>query len=125
MAKRKILAELIEGVEAMKKHREGKLTLRSYKVEAAPLPAVNSKFIRETRKRMRCSRAVFARKLRINVRTLEKWEQGGPSRIHRRRHWCFWCGITRIRWSGWRRGRRGEGNRRREKKPEKERPTLA
>jgi putative transcriptional regulator len=76
MAKRKIFGELIEGVDAMKKHREGKLTLRSYKVEAAPLPAVNSKFIRETWKRMRCSRAVFARKLRINVRTLEKWEQG-------------------------------------------------
>ena len=76
MAKRKILAELIEGVDAMKKHREGKLTLRSYKVDPAPLPAVNSKFIRDTRKRMRCSRAVFARKLRINVRTLEKWEQG-------------------------------------------------
>jgi len=76
MAKRKILAELLEGVEAMKKHREGKLTLRSYKVEAAPLPAVNFRFIRETRMRMRCSRAVFARKLRINVRTLEKWEQG-------------------------------------------------
>jgi hypothetical protein len=33
MAKRKILAELIEGVEAMRKHREGKLTLRSYTVE--------------------------------------------------------------------------------------------
>jgi putative transcriptional regulator len=76
MAKRKILTELIEGVEAMKKHREGKLTLRSYKAELTPLPTVNSKFIRETRKRMRCPRAVFARKLRINVRTLEKWEQG-------------------------------------------------
>jgi len=76
MAKRKIFAELAEGVEAMKKHREGKLTLRSYRVKAAPLPAVNSKLIRETRQRMRCSRAVFARKLRINVRTLEKWEQG-------------------------------------------------
>jgi putative transcriptional regulator len=76
MAKRKIFAELLEGVQAMKKHREGKLTLRSYRVDAAPLPAVNSKLIRETRKRMRCSRAVFARKLRINVRTLEKWEQG-------------------------------------------------
>ena len=25
---------------------------------------------------LRCSRAVFARKLRINERTLEKWEQG-------------------------------------------------
>ncbi len=56
MAKRKIFEELIEGVQAMKKHREGKLTLRSYKVEAAPLPAVNSKFIRETRKRIRGNR---------------------------------------------------------------------
>ena len=76
MAKRKIFDELMEGVDAMKKHREGKLTLRSYKEEVTPLPAVDSKFIRETRKKMRCSRAVFARKLRINERTLEKWEQG-------------------------------------------------
>ncbi len=76
MPKRKIFAELMEGVAAMKKHPQGKLTLRSYKVEAAPLPPVDSRFIRETRKRMRCSRAVFARKLRINERTLEKWEQG-------------------------------------------------
>jgi len=76
MAKRKIFDELMEGVDAMKKHREGKLTLRSYKEEPTPLPAVDSKFIRETRKKMRCSRAVFARKLRINERTLEKWEQG-------------------------------------------------
>ena len=76
MAKRKIFDELIEGVSAMKKHREGKLTLRSFKDDVTPLPAVDSKFIRETRRRMRCSRAVFARKLRINERTLEKWEQG-------------------------------------------------
>jgi hypothetical protein len=51
MAKRKIFAKLIEGVEAMKKHREGKLTLRSYRVEAAPLPAVNSKKDRKTQVR--------------------------------------------------------------------------
>jgi len=76
MAKRDIFGELVEGVAAMKSHREGKLTLRSYKVDAAPLPKVDSKLIRDTRKRLRCSRAVFARKLRINERTLEKWEQG-------------------------------------------------
>ena len=76
MAKRDIFGELMEGVAAMKSHREGKLTLRSYKVESAPLPNVDSKLIRDTRKRLRCSRAVFARKLRINERTLEKWEQG-------------------------------------------------
>ena len=60
----------------MKAHREGQITLRSYKVEAKPLPEVDSKLIRQTRQRLRCSRAVFARKLRINERTLEKWEQG-------------------------------------------------
>jgi len=75
-AKRDIFGELMEGVAAMKSYREGKLTLRSYKVEPAPLPNVDSKLIRDTRKRLRCSRAVFARKLRINERTLEKWEQG-------------------------------------------------
>jgi putative transcriptional regulator len=76
MAKRDMFSELIEGVGAMKNHREGKLTLRSYKVEPLPLPKVDSKLIRDTRRKLRCSRAVFARKLRINERTLEKWEQG-------------------------------------------------
>ena len=71
-----ILGELMEGVAAMKDHREGKLTLRTYKIEATPLPKVDSKLIRDTRRRLRCSRAVFARRLRINERTLEKWEQG-------------------------------------------------
>jgi putative transcriptional regulator len=68
MTKRDIFSELMEGVAAMKSHREGKLTLRSYKVAAAPLPKVDSELIGETRK--------FARRLRIHERTLEKWEQG-------------------------------------------------
>jgi putative transcriptional regulator len=76
MAKRPIFDELAEGVAAMKSHREGKLTLRTYKVAPAPLPKVDSKLIKDTRKKLHCSRAVFARKLRINERTLEKWEQG-------------------------------------------------
>ena len=76
MAKRDIFGELTEGMTAMKAHREGKVTLRTHKVDVAPLPKVDSKLIRETRKKLRCSRAVFARRLRINERTLEKWEQG-------------------------------------------------
>jgi putative transcriptional regulator len=76
MAKRDIFGEVMEGVAAMKNHREGNLTLRTYKVDPAPLPKVDSKILRDTRKKLRCSRAVFARKLRINERTLEKWEQG-------------------------------------------------
>jgi putative transcriptional regulator len=76
LTKRNIFDELLEGVEAMKGQRGRKLTLRSYKIDVAPLPKVDSKLLRDTRKKLRCSRAVFARKLRINERTLEKWEQG-------------------------------------------------
>jgi len=76
MPKRDIFSELMEGLSEMKSRREGKITLRSHKIEVSPLPKVDSKVIRDTRKRLRCSRAVFARKLRINERTLEKWEQG-------------------------------------------------
>lgn len=76
MANRKILDELLEGVQAMKEHREGKLTLRSYKNAPLPLLKVDGKLIRDTRTKLHFSRAVFARKLRVNQRTLEKWEQG-------------------------------------------------
>ncbi len=76
MSTRKVFGELMEGVAGMRRHRQGQLTLRTYRVEPAPLPKVDSKLIRDTRKKLRCSRAVFARKLRINERTLEKWEQG-------------------------------------------------
>jgi putative transcriptional regulator len=76
MAKRKIFDEMMEGVAQMKAARLGKVTLRSYKVEAKPLPNVDAETIKETRAKLHCSRAVFARKLHINERTLEKWEQG-------------------------------------------------
>ncbi|MFZ0481411.1 MAG: hypothetical protein WAL71_19885 [Terriglobales bacterium] len=74
--KRDIFDELMTGVASMKGQREGKITLRSYKVEVARLPKVDAKLILDTRKKLRRSRAVFARRLRINERTLEKWEQG-------------------------------------------------
>ena len=76
MTKRDVFSEMMEGVAAMKAHREGMITLRTYKVDSVPLPKVDSKLIRDTRKKLHCSRAVFARRLRINERTLEKWEQG-------------------------------------------------
>ena len=76
MAKRKIFAELMEGVAAMGAQREGKITLRRYKVKTGRLPSVNARTIWEKRERFTFSRPVFARKLHINERTLEKWEQG-------------------------------------------------
>src|SRR2546426_12405694 len=96
MAKRDVFGELMEGVTAMNQRREGKLTLRSYKIEPAPPPKVDSKLIRDTRKKLRCSRAVFARKLRINEITLEKWYQGRAALnpIRKPPPWC--CSFANI-----------------------------
>lgn len=74
---RNIGEEILEGLQAMQAHREGQLTLRTYTIEGPPpLPEVTARLIRETRERLKVSRGVFARQLRVNERTLEKWEQG-------------------------------------------------
>ena len=74
--KRKLFDELMEGVDAMQRQREGKITLRSHEVEDLPPLDVDAELIRDTRERLHVSRAVFARRLRISTRTLENWEQG-------------------------------------------------
>ena len=74
---RNIGEEILEGLQAIKAHYKGKITLRTYKIEEPPpLPEVSAQLIRETRERLKVSRGVFARQLRVNERTLEKWEQG-------------------------------------------------
>jgi putative transcriptional regulator len=50
--------------------------LREWQTLRAGLPKVNAQFIRETRENLDCSRTLFARRLCINERTLENWEQG-------------------------------------------------
>ena len=74
--KRKLFDERMEGVDAMRREREGKITLRSHEVEDLPSLEVDAELIRETRERLNVSRAVFARRLRVSTRTLENWEQG-------------------------------------------------
>ncbi len=73
---RNIGGEILEGLQAIKSHYEGKVTLRTYTLEERPLPSVDARLIRQTREQLNVSRRVFARQLRVNERTLEKWEQG-------------------------------------------------
>ena len=73
---RNLFDELMDGVGAMRDEREGKLTLRTAQIGDLPPLAVDATLIRETREQMNCSRAVFARRLRVSPRTLEAWEQG-------------------------------------------------
>jgi len=74
--KRNVFGELMDGVRAMRAHREGRITLRSHHVPVLSLPQVDERVIRTTRERLRMSRAAFAHRLGVNPRTLERWEQG-------------------------------------------------
>ena len=74
--KRNLFNELMEGVEAMGKYREGKITLRTHEVAQKPALEVTAEVIRDTHERLHVSRSVFARGLRVSSRTLENWEQG-------------------------------------------------
>ena len=68
--------ELMEAIEDINQWREGKITLKTYKVERTPKPDVTPTMIRETREKLHLFRAVFAHELHVSPRTLEKWEQG-------------------------------------------------
>jgi putative transcriptional regulator len=74
--KRGLFRELMPSVEAMREHREGRLTLRTHEVEPISVPSVDPDFVRETREAFKMSRQVFAFKIGVNPRTLERWEQG-------------------------------------------------
>lgn len=76
--KRNLFAELMEGVGAMKEHREAKLTLRTHKVPAAEIKeSPGAEFFVAAREKFNVSRSVWANMLRVSPRTVEKWEQGG------------------------------------------------
>ena len=76
MAKRNLFEELREGIEEIKSNRQGKITLRAYDVKLRPLPKITATSIRNIRRKLHLSCNVFAMRLRVSPRTLEKWEQG-------------------------------------------------
>lgn len=76
MKKRDIFSELVEGFDALKSQREGKLTLRQVKAKANPVPVLEPQEVLAVREQLHLSRAVFAHYLRTNPRTVENWEQG-------------------------------------------------
>jgi putative transcriptional regulator len=77
--KRNLFDELKEGFNALQSAREGKMTLRQHIVEKKPAPSITPEELMNLREKLHISRAVFARYLRTNERTLENWEQGRAS----------------------------------------------
>jgi putative transcriptional regulator len=74
--RRDLFREVMAGVKEMRAHREGRVTLRAHDVEPIVVPRLEPDVLRETREALHMSRQVFAFRLGVNPRTLERWEQG-------------------------------------------------
>ena len=76
--KRNLFAEIMQGIEEMALHREGKITLRTHRLPAAKVEeSPGAEFFVAAREKFNVSRAAWANMLRVSPRTVEKWEQGG------------------------------------------------
>ncbi|RJX81239.1 DNA-binding transcriptional regulator [Pseudomonas sp. LS-2] len=73
--KRDLFAEMMQGVEEMSAHREGKITLRSDRFAQKPVPDVSAQEIVALRERLHMSQNVFAKRIRTSASTLRNWEQ--------------------------------------------------
>ena len=73
---RNLFKELQQGIQDIKRHQKGKITLRHYKIKKTARPRVTAELVRKTRENLCLSRGVFAHQLGVSPRTLEKWEQG-------------------------------------------------
>ncbi|WP_176462254.1 helix-turn-helix domain-containing protein [Ralstonia solanacearum] len=74
--KRNLFSELKEGMDALAAEREGKMTLRKVEVRVLQPIDVTAEEIKAVRAAAHASQAVMARRLRVNVRTYQNWEQG-------------------------------------------------
>lgn len=80
--KRSLFRELISGVQAMRDHRDGRVTLKSKEVHPITVPPIDAETVRETREALNMSRQVFEFKIGVNPRTLERWG-AGPQQAER------------------------------------------
>lgn len=77
MAKRDVFAEMLEGMEALRYEREGKMTLRTHQVTKKAPVTVSAAEVRRVRNKLEMSQTLFANAMRANKRTYERWEKEG------------------------------------------------
>lgn len=88
MKKTKLGQELLEGMQEILNHQDGKITLRTSELEMlAPPPEVSAKDVAKIRSHnLQMSQGAFAKLLGVSVRVIQSWEQGDkkPSGAARR-----------------------------------------
>ncbi|HFW5408169.1 TPA: helix-turn-helix domain-containing protein [Salmonella enterica subsp. enterica serovar Saintpaul] len=76
MTKRDIFSELMTGMQELKEHQEGKITLKTYKVSKPAPITIAPQELRAVREKLNLSQAVFAHYLHTGETTYQNWEQG-------------------------------------------------
>jgi putative transcriptional regulator len=69
---RRFMGRIAAAEERLKREQ----MLRDWAAMRESLPDVDAQFIKDTREKLKYSRALFASRLCMSERTLEKWEQG-------------------------------------------------
>lgn len=72
MSKRDIGAEILEGIQEIKQHKKGKISLKVTELSGPSPPEV-------IRSKLNLSQSAFAGLLGVSMRTLQDWEQGRRS----------------------------------------------
>lgn len=76
MTERDIFSELMTGMQELRDHQEGKITLKSYKVTKRAPVTIAPQELRDVREKLNLSQAVFAHYLNTGETTYQNWEQG-------------------------------------------------
>ncbi|MEN4545768.1 helix-turn-helix domain-containing protein [Pantoea agglomerans] len=76
MTERDIFSELMTGMQELKDHQEGKITLKSHRVTKRAPVTIAPQELRDIREKLNLSQAVFAHYLHTGETTYQNWEQG-------------------------------------------------
>jgi len=71
-----IFSELMTGMQELKDHHEGKITLKRDKVTKRAPVTIAPQELRDVREKLNRSQAVFAHYLHTGETTWQNWEQG-------------------------------------------------
>lgn len=76
MTERDIFSELMAGMQELKDHQDGKITLKTLKVSKREPVSIAPQELRDVREKLNLSQAVFAHYLHTGETTYQNWEQG-------------------------------------------------
>lgn len=80
-----VYKSIMQALDEAVKYQEGKIDARKTKIAVKPVESFSSEDIKQIRKRVGLSQAIFASSLGVSKKTVEAWERGinspeGPSR---------------------------------------------